>query len=56
MLFRSGQINGTIVGEVHGLVRGDASLFVNMGRLEQREDDGSDLEELMQKEEGEENA
>ncbi len=51
-----GQINGTIVGEVHGLVRGDASLFVNMGRLEQREDDGSDLEELMQKEEGEENA
>lgn len=51
-----GQINGTIVGEVHGLVRGDASLFVNMGKLEQREDDGSDLKELMQKEEGEEDA
>ena len=45
-----GQINGTIIGEVHGLVRGDASLFVNMGRLEQREDDGSSLEELLQKE------
>jgi len=51
-----GQINGTIVGEVHGLVRGDASLFVNMGKLEQREDDGSDLGELMQKEEGEKDA
>ena len=48
-----GQINGTIVGEVHGLVRGDASLFVNMGKLEQREDDGSELNELMQREEGE---
>lgn len=44
-----GQINGTIVGEVHGLVRGDASLFVNMGKLEQREDDGRALKELMQK-------
>ena len=51
-----GQINGTIVGEVHGLIRGDASLFVNMGKLEQRQDDGSDLKELMQKEEGEKNA
>jgi len=50
-----GQINGTIVGEVHGLVRGDASLFVNMGRIEQRKDDGGDLQELM-KEEGEGNA
>ena len=46
-----GQINGTIIGEVHGFVRGDASLFVNMGKLEQREDDGSDLESLLQKEE-----
>ncbi len=45
-----GQINGTIIGEVHGLVRGDASLFVNMGRLEQREDDGSSLENLLQRE------
>lgn len=46
-----GQINGTIIGEVHGFVRGDASLFVNMGKLEQREDDGSDLESLLKKEE-----
>ena len=45
-----GHINGTIIGEVHGLVRGDASLFVNMGKLEQREDDGGDLEDLMRKE------
>ncbi len=47
-----GHINGTIIGEVHGLVRGDASLFVNMGKLEQREDDGGDLADLMQKERG----
>ncbi len=45
-----GQINGTVIGEMHGLIRGDASLFVNMGRLEQREDDGSGLEELLEKE------
>ncbi len=45
-----GQINGTVIGEMHGFVRGDANLFVNMGKLEQREDDGEDLEELLQKE------
>ena len=48
-----GQINGVIVGEVHGLVRGEANLFVNMGKLEQKQDDGSDLVKLTQKEEGE---
>ena len=51
-----GQINGTIVGEVHGFVRGEASLFVNMGKMEQREDDGSDLVSLLQKEEEKGNA
>ena len=45
-----GRINGTIIGEVHGLVRGDANLFVNMGRMEQREDDGSPLGDLMKQE------
>ncbi len=48
-----GQINGTVIGEMHGFVRGEANLFVNMGKLEPREDDGSDLEELLQKEKGE---
>lgn len=48
-----GQVNGTMVGEFHGLVRGDANLFINMGKLEQKQDDGSDLMKLMQKEEGE---
>lgn len=45
-----GQINGTVIGEMHGFVRGDANLFVNMGKLEQREDGGEALEELLQKE------
>ena len=45
-----GQINGTVIGEMHGFVRGDASLFVNMGKLEERQDDGSDLETLHEQE------
>ncbi len=45
-----GQINGMVIGEMHGFVRGDANLFVNMGKMETREDDGSDLALLMQKE------
>ena len=45
-----GQINGTVIGEMHGLIRGDASLLVNMGKLEPREDDGSGLAELLKKE------
>lgn len=45
-----GQINGTVIGEMHGFIRGDASLFVNMGKLEPREDDGSDLAQLTARE------
>ena len=48
--FIQGQMNGSVMGEFHGLVRGDANLFVNMGKLEPREDDGSDIRELMEKE------
>lgn len=51
-----GQINGTVFGEMHGYVRGDANLLVNMGKMEQRVDDGSDLALLMQKEGTEEQA
>lgn len=40
-----GQINGTVTAEMHGFIRGDANLLVNMGKLEQREDDGRALEE-----------
>lgn len=44
-----GQISGTVAGEFHGLVRGDANLFVNMGKLESRQDgDAADLAELLQ--------
>lgn len=50
-----GQISGTVIGEMHGFVRGDASLFVNMGKMEKIEDDGSDLALLVQKEKGEDN-
>lgn len=46
----NGQINGTVIGEMHGFIRGDANLFVNMGKMEIREDDGSDLSLIMQKE------
>ena len=42
-----GQISGTVIGEMHGFIRGDANLLVNMGKLEPREDDGSDLKTLM---------
>ena len=45
-----GQVNGTIIGEMHGFIRGDASLFINTGKLEQRNDDGSDPETLLQME------
>ena len=46
----NGQINGIVIGEMHGFIRGDANLFVNMGKMEIREDDGSDLSLIMQKE------
>ncbi len=51
-----GQINGTVVGEMHGFIRGDASLFVNMGKLEPRQDDCPDLSLITQKIFEEENA
>ncbi len=50
----NGQINGTVIGEMHGFIRGDANLFVNMGKMEIREDDGSDLSLIVQKEREEE--
>ena len=43
-----GQINGSVIGEMHGFIRGDASLFINTGTLEQREDDGVELEALLE--------
>lgn len=45
-----GQINGTVIGEMHGFIRGDASLFVNMGKMEPLEDDGSGLIQFMSRE------
>ena len=45
-----GQINGSVIGEMHGFIRGDASLFINTGTLEQREDDGIELEALLETE------
>ena len=42
-----GQINGSVIGEMHGFIRGDASLFVNMGKVEPRPDDGSDLSSIL---------
>lgn len=45
-----GQINGSVIGEIHGFIRGDASLFINMGTMEQREDDGSELKTLLETE------
>ncbi len=44
-----GQVNGSVMGEFHGYIRGDASLFVNMGQMEPKEDDGSDLAALMRR-------
>lgn len=41
-----GQINGSVIGEMHGFIRGDVSLFINTGTMEQREDDGIELEAL----------
>lgn len=43
-----GRINGTVTGEIHGFVRGEASLFVNMGKMEQIEEDGIDMERLIE--------
>lgn len=43
-----GHINGTVTAEMHGFVRGDASLFVNMGKLEQRDEDGAAFEKMIE--------
>ena len=45
-----GQLSGTFIGEMHGLIRGDASLFVSTGEMKIRQDDGEDIALLMQKE------
>ena len=42
----SGQVEGNIVGEMHGFIRGNASLFISTGKIEQKQDDGGKLEEL----------
>ncbi|MBD5470202.1 MAG: MMPL family transporter [Lachnospiraceae bacterium] len=43
-----GHINGTVTAEMHGFVRGDASLFVNMGKLEQRDEDGVAFDKMIE--------
>ena len=48
-----GQVNGTIIGEMHGFIRGDANLLVNMGRLEPKDDSGEDLKTLLLQEQQE---
>ena len=48
-----GQVNGTMIGEFHGLLRGEANMIVNMGKMENRHDDGSDLVDLLRKEDKE---
>lgn len=48
-----GQVNGTIIGEMHGFIRGDANLLVNMGRLEPKDDNGEDLKTLLLQEQQE---
>lgn len=42
----SGQIEGNVVGEMHGFIRGNANLFISTGKMEQKQDDGGKLEEL----------
>ncbi|MGN1188064.1 MAG: MMPL family transporter, partial [Lachnospiraceae bacterium] len=49
----SGQVEGTIVGEVHGFIRGNANIFINTGKIEQRQDDGEELEVLYNDEKNE---
>ena len=41
----SGQVEGNIVGEMHGFIRGNANLFVSAGNIEQKQDDDGKLEE-----------
>ena len=42
----SGQIEGNVVGEMHGFIRGNANLFISTGKIEEKQDDGGKLEEL----------
>lgn len=47
----SGQVDGNIVGEMHGFIRGNANLLVSTGNVEQQQDDGGKPEESDEKEE-----
>ena len=49
-----GQLNGTFIGEMHGLIRGDASLFVTTGEMQVKQDSGQDMALLMEKKQEEE--
>ncbi len=41
----SGQVEGNIVGEMHGFIKGNANLFVSTGNVEQQQDDCGKLDE-----------
>lgn len=47
----SGHVEGNIVGEMHGFIKGNANLFVSTGNVEQQQDDGGKLEESDENEE-----
>ena len=47
----SGQVEGNIVGEMHGFIRGNANLLVSTGTVEQQQDDGGKPEESDENEE-----
>ncbi len=47
----SGQVEGNIVGEMHGFIKGNANLFVSTGNVEQQQEDGGKLEESDENEE-----
>ena len=50
---RDGEKHGKIIGEMHGFVQGDASLFVKMGKMEIKEEDESQLSFLKDNEKSE---
>ncbi len=47
----SGQVEGNIVGEMHGFIRGNANLLVSTGNVEQQQEDGGKPEESDENEE-----
>ena len=47
----SGQVEGNIVGEMHGFIRGNANLLVSTGNVEQQQDDGKKPKESDENEE-----